>query len=169
MPLVFLREEQLNKAINFLDERKGTKATFTKWSVEHLKTLLVPVSTPMLIHGQRKQLANKRRGITQKVRIDSHTIYLRTGEFEDGKLGEIFLDMPSIGSGLRGFLQCFAISISIGLQHGVPLEEYYDAYGHYDFEPNGQVHGSENVTTCTSIIDWVFQELQNEYGNNDRN
>jgi ribonucleoside-diphosphate reductase alpha chain len=111
----------------------------------------------------RRRLPDRRAGYTQKARIGNHTIYLRTGEYEDGALGEIFLDMHKEGAAFRSMTNCFAIAISLGLQHGVPLEEFVDAFQFTRFEPNGMVQGNPHIKMTTSIIDYIFRELAITY------
>ncbi len=116
----------------------------------------------------RRRLPDRRSGYTQKARIGGHKVYLRTGEYEDGSLGEIFLDMHKEGAAFRSLMNCFAIAISLGLQHGVPLEEYVDAFVFTRFEPNGGVQGNEHIKSATSVIDYIFRELAITYlGRND--
>ena len=95
--------------------------------------------------------------------VGGHKVYLRTGEYEDGTLGEIFLDMHKEGAAFRSLMNCFAIAISLGLQHGVPLEEFVDAFVFTRFEPNGMVKGNDRIKMATSIIDYVFRELAITY------
>ena len=95
--------------------------------------------------------------------IGGHKIYLRTGEYEDGTLGEIFLDMHKEGAAFRSLMNCFAIAISLGLQHGVPLEEFVDAFVFTRFEPNGMVKGNDRIKMTTSVIDYIFRELAITY------
>jgi ribonucleoside-diphosphate reductase alpha chain len=113
--------------------------------------------------ANRRKLPYRRAGYTQKSRIGNHTIYLRTGEYEDGALGEIFLDMHKEGAAFRSMTNCFAIAVSLGLQHGVPLEEYVDAFLFTRFEPNGIVQGNPHIKMTTSIIDYIFRELAITY------
>jgi ribonucleoside-diphosphate reductase alpha chain len=113
--------------------------------------------------AKRRRLPDRRAGYTQKARIGNHKIYLRTGEYEDGALGEIFLDMHKEGAAFRSMTNCFAIAISLGLQHGVPLEEYIDAFLFTRFEPNGVVQGNPHIKMTTSIIDYIFRELAITY------
>jgi len=115
------------------------------------------------IRGLRKPLPNRRMGYTQKAKIGGHSIFIRTGEFEDGSLGEIFLDMQKEGSAFRSLLNSFAITVSLGLQYGVPLEEYVDAFTFSRFEPNGIVQGHDYVKMATSVIDYVFRDLAISY------
>jgi ribonucleoside-diphosphate reductase alpha chain len=113
--------------------------------------------------AHRRRLPDRRAGYTQKARIGNHKIYLRTGEYEDGALGEIFLDMHKEGAAFRSMTNCFAIAVSLGLQHGVPLDEYVDAFLFTRFEPNGPVQGNPHIKMTTSIIDYIFRELAISY------
>jgi ribonucleoside-diphosphate reductase alpha chain len=115
------------------------------------------------IIAQRHRLPHRRGGYTQKASIGGHKIYLRTGEYEDGALGEIFLDMHREGAAFRSLMNCFAIAISLGLQHGVPLEEFVDAFVFTRFEPNGFVTGNPHIKHATSVIDYIFRELAITY------
>jgi len=118
--------------------------------------------------AKRRKLPFRRRGYTQKAKIGNHSVYLRTGEYENQQLGEIFIDMHREGAAFRSLMNCFAISISLGLQHGVPLEEFVDAFVYTRFEPNGVVIGNPNIKMTTSIIDYIFRELAVTYlGRND--
>jgi ribonucleoside-diphosphate reductase alpha chain len=118
--------------------------------------------------AKRRKLPFRRRGYTQKAKIGSHSVYLRTGEYENGQLGEIFIDMHREGAAFRSLMNCFAIAVSLGLQHGVPLEEFVDAFVYTRFEPNGVVIGNPNIKMTTSIIDYIFRELAVTYlGRND--
>ena len=111
----------------------------------------------------RHQLPFRRQGYTQKAVVGGHNVYLRTGEYDDGTLGEIFLDMHKEGAAFRSLMNCFAIAVSLGLQHGVPLDEYVDAFVFTRFEPSGVVMGHQNVKFATSIIDYIFRELAISY------
>jgi ribonucleoside-diphosphate reductase alpha chain len=112
---------------------------------------------------QKKSLPYKRHGFTQKASIDGQTVFVRTGEYEDGTLGEIFVDMHKEGATFRSLMNCFAIAISIGLQYGVPLEEYVEKFTFTRFEPAGMVIGHPNIKSSTSIIDFIFRMLGYEY------
>jgi ribonucleoside-diphosphate reductase alpha chain len=112
---------------------------------------------------QKKSLPYKRRGYTQKASIDGQTVFVRTGEYEDGTLGEIFVDMHKEGATFRSLMNCFAIAISVGLQYGVPLEEYVEKFTFTRFEPAGMVIGHANIKSSTSIIDYIFRMLGYEY------
>ena len=113
--------------------------------------------------ARRRRLPDRRAGYTQKARIGNHKIYLRTGEYEDGTLGEIFLDMHKEGAAFRSLMNNFAIAVSVGLQYGVPLEEFVDAFVFTRFEPNGVVAGNPHIKMTTSIIDYIFRELAVTY------
>src|SRR5207302_1264116 len=113
--------------------------------------------------ARRRRLPDRRAGYTQKSRIGNHKIYLRTGEYSDGTLGEIFIDMHKEGAAFRSMTNCFAIAISLGLQHGVPLDEFIDAFLFTRFEPNGVVSGNPHIKMTTSIIDYIFRELAITY------
>ncbi|KPK15247.1 MAG: ribonucleotide-diphosphate reductase subunit alpha [Myxococcales bacterium SG8_38] len=112
---------------------------------------------------RRHRLPKKRKGFTQEARIGGHKVFLRTGEYEDGSLGEIFVDMHKEGAAFRSLMNCFAISVSMGLQHGVPLDAYVRQFTFTRFEPQGIVEGHPNIKFATSIIDYVFRVLGVEY------
>ena len=104
-----------------------------------------------------------RKGYTQKAKIAGHSVFLRTGEYEDGGLGEIFLDMHKEGAAFRSILNSFAIAVSLGLQYGVPLDEYIDAFTFTKFEPNGVVQGHDYIKMGTSVLDYIFRDLAISY------
>jgi ribonucleoside-diphosphate reductase alpha chain len=112
---------------------------------------------------ERERMPDRRKGYTQKAVVGGHKVYLRTGEYDDGRLGEIFIDMHKEGAALRSLLNNFAIAISLGLQYGVPLEEYVDAFTFTRFEPQGPVQGNDSIKYATSILDYVFRELAVSY------
>jgi ribonucleoside-diphosphate reductase alpha chain len=111
----------------------------------------------------REKLPERRKGYTQKAIVGGHKVYLRTGEYQSGKLGEIFIDMHKEGAGFRAMMNNFAIAISVGLQYGVPLEEFVDAFTFTKFEPAGMVQGNETIKNATSILDYIFRELAVSY------
>jgi ribonucleoside-diphosphate reductase alpha chain len=121
------------------------------------------VITKYLLRQERLRLPDRRKGYTQKAVVGGHKIYLHTGEYDDGSVGEIFLDMHREGAAFRSLMSCFAIAISIGLQYGVPLEEFVNAFVFTRFEPNGMVTGNDRIKMATSIIDYVFRELAINY------
>ena len=112
---------------------------------------------------ERRRLPNRRKGYTQKATIGGHKVYLRTGEFDDGTLGEIFVDMHKEGAAFRSLMNAFAMAISLGLQHGVPLEDYVDSFTFVRFEPSGMVQGNDTIKMATSVIDYIFRELAISY------
>jgi ribonucleoside-diphosphate reductase alpha chain len=112
---------------------------------------------------EREKMPDRRKGYTQKAVVGGHKVYLRTGEYDDGRLGEIFIDMHKEGAALRSFINNFAIAVSLGLQYGVPLEEYVDAFTFTRFEPAGPVQGNDSIKYATSILDYVFRELAVSY------
>lgn len=111
----------------------------------------------------REGLPKKRKGFTQEGRVGGHKVYIRTGEYDDKRLGEIFIDMYKEGAAYRSILNCFAVAISKGLQYGIPLEEYVDSFTFTRFEPAGMVEGHDNIKMATSILDYVFRVLGFEY------
>ncbi len=111
----------------------------------------------------RHRLPHRRKGYTQKAVVGGHKVYLRTGEYEDGKLGELFIDMHKEGAAFRSLMNNFAIAVSIGLQYGVPLEEYVEAFTFTRFEPQGMVQGNDMIKMSTSILDYIFRELAISY------
>lgn len=112
---------------------------------------------------ERKKLPNKRGGFTQKAKVGGQTLFIRTGEYSDGRLGEIFVDMHKEGATFRSLMNCFSIAVSIGLQYGVPLKEFVDKFTFTKFEPSGMVQGHDNIKNATSIVDFMFRLLGFEY------
>ncbi|MGI3171465.1 vitamin B12-dependent ribonucleotide reductase [Pseudooceanicola sp. C21-150M6] len=111
----------------------------------------------------REKMPDRRKGYTQKAMVGGHKVYLRTGEYADGSLGEIFIDMHKEGAGFRAMMNNFAIAVSVGLQYGVPLEEFVDAFTFTKFEPAGMVQGNDSIKNATSILDYIFRELAVSY------
>jgi ribonucleoside-diphosphate reductase alpha chain len=130
-----------------------------------------PFATPMQVAekivyryiAKRRRMPERRSGYTQKAVIAGHKVYLRTGEYEGGQIGEIFIDMHKEGAAFRSLMNNFAIAISLGLQHGVPLEEFVEAFTFTRFEPNGPVSGHDHIKMATSILDYIFRELAVSY------
>jgi len=117
----------------------------------------------IVVMRERERMPDRRKGYTQKAVVGGHKVYLRTGEYDDGRIGEIFIDMHKEGAALRSFINNFAIAVSLGLQYGVPLEEYVDAFTFTRFEPAGPVQGNDSIKYSTSILDYVFRELAVSY------
>ncbi len=156
---------KLSQPLNTVADAPDLDAETVEPVVEEPKTEAVRIAEKIVyryIHNRRR-LPDRRAGYTQKARIGNHKMYLRTGEYEDGTLGEIFLDMHKEGAAFRSMTNCFAIAVSLGLQHGVPLEEYVDAFLFTRFEPNGVVQGNPHIKMTTSIIDYIFRELAITY------
>src|SRR5689334_15356533 len=122
-------------------------------------------SPPTLPTGTRVRLPTKRHGFTQEAKVGGHKIFLRTGEYVNGQLGEIFIDMHKEGAAFRSIMNCFAMAVSIGLQYGVPLETFVEQYTFTRFEPQGIVEGHDYVKMSTSIVDYLFRVLGVEYLN----
>jgi len=121
-----------------------------------------------VVSRERERLPQRRKGYTQKAVVGGHKVYLRTGEYEDGRAGEIFIDMHKEGAAFRSLMNNFAIAISIGLQYGVPLEEFVEAFTFTRFEPAGLVIGNDSIKNSTSVLDYIFRELAVSYlGRND--
>ena len=115
--------------------------------------------------GKRYGMPDRRKGYIQKATIGNHKVYLHTGEYEDGKIGEIFIDTSKEGELVKALMNNFAIAISLGLQYGVPLDEFVNAYVGTKFEPSGEVYGNDRILSATSILDYIFRELSISYLN----
>ncbi len=120
-------------------------------------------STKIKNSGKRFQMPDRRKGYIQKATVGDHKVYLHTGEYDDGKIGEIFIDTNKEGELVKALMNNFAIAISLGLQYGVPLEEYVDAFIETKFEPSGKVYGNDRILSATSILDYIFRELAISY------
>jgi ribonucleoside-diphosphate reductase alpha chain len=143
----------------------AAEALMAKPQVQRIETIVEKI---VEVARGREKLPGRRKGYTQKAIVGGHKVYLRTGEYDDGKLGEIFIDMHKEGAALRAMMNNFAIAVSVGLQYGVPLDEYVDAFTFTKFEPAGMVQGNESIKNATSILDYVFRELAVSYlGRND--
>ncbi len=156
--------QPLNSLADVFDELEEEEETVDE-STKAAQDQVVQVAEK-IIHkyvAARKKLPYRRGGYTQKAKIGTQSVYLRTGEYDNGQLGEIFIDMHREGAAVRSLLNCFAIAISLGLQHGVPLEEYVDAFVFTKFEPSGMVNGNPHVKMTTSVIDYIFRELAVTY------
>ncbi|MEX2409037.1 MAG: vitamin B12-dependent ribonucleotide reductase, partial [Rhodovibrionaceae bacterium] len=114
-------------------------------------------------NASRTRLPQRRKGYTQKAQVGGHKVYLRTGEYADGQLGEIFIDMHKEGAAFRSLMNNFAIAVSLGLQYGVPLEEFVEAFTFTRFDPAGEVEGNDAIKVATSVLDYLFRELAVSY------
>ena len=116
-------------------------------------------------NGKRFSMPDRRKGYIQKATIGDHKVYLHTGEYEDGKIGEIFIDTSKEGELVKALMNNFAIAVSLGLQYGVPLDEFINAFVGTKFEPSGKVHGNDRILSASSILDYIFRELAISYQN----
>ncbi|MDP3596243.1 MAG: vitamin B12-dependent ribonucleotide reductase, partial [Nitrospirota bacterium] len=132
-------------------------------ATDHRSSEPVAPQTLGIPRGKSRPLPNRRLGYTQKTTIGGHKLYIRTGEYDDGTLGEIFLDMHKEGAAFRSLMNCFAIAISLGLQYGVPLEEFVESFTFMRFEPNGPVSGHDQIKMATSIMDYIMRDLAINY------
>ena len=149
-----------NLNINHKNEDKSNDAVKTAVINETLK---VKTAVGIKNSGKRFQMPDRRKGYIQKATVGDHKVYLHTGEYDDGKIGEIFIDTNKEGELVKALMNNFAIAISLGLQYGVPLEEYVDAFLDTKFEPSGNVHGNDRILSATSILDYIFRELAISY------
>ncbi len=155
--LISDEDEEDDAVESFLDKPMAARtAALSEKVVERLVERIV-------VMRERERMPDRRKGYTQKAVVGGHKVYLRTGEYDDGRLGEIFIDMHKEGAALRSFINNFAIAVSLGLQYGVPLEEYVDAFTFTRFEPAGPVQGNDSIKYATSILDYVFRELAVSY------
>jgi ribonucleoside-diphosphate reductase alpha chain len=160
--------QPLNSAseiLEVLDEDKDTSVESNDPVMAAAQDAVVKTAE-RIIHkyvAERQRLPTRRGGYTQKAKIGGQSVYLRTGEYENGQIGEIFIDMHREGAAFRSLMNCFAISISLGLQHGVPLDEFVDAFVFTKFEPSGMVVGNPHIKMTTSVIDYIFRELAVTY------
>jgi ribonucleoside-diphosphate reductase alpha chain len=153
---------KLSQPLNATTDEDEEEAAATAADVAAVAEKMTERVVTQYLRG-RHRLPDRRKGYTQKAVVGGHKVYLRTGEYEDGSIGEIFLDMHKEGAAFRSLMNCFAIAISLGLQHGVPLEEFVDAFVFTRFEPNGMVLGNDRIKMSTSVIDYVFRELAINY------
>src|SRR5947199_10595327 len=149
------------------DEEDATEAYYEKpmaaRAAQVSEKIVEKLVERIVVMREREKMPDRRKGYTQKAVVGGHKVYLRTGEYDDGRIGEIFIDMHKEGAALRSFINNFAIAVSLGLQYGVPLEEYVDAFTFTRFEPAGPVQGNDSIKYATSILDYVFRELAVSY------
>lgn len=152
---------KLSQPLNILSDEDLEEDTATETQIKTVEKIVEKVLYREV--AKRKRLPERRAGYTQKAVIGGHKIYLRTGEYENGEVGEIFLDMHKEGAAFRSLMNCFAIAVSLGLQYGVPLEEFVEAFVFTRFEPNGMIQGNPHLKMSTSVIDYIFRELAITY------
>jgi ribonucleoside-diphosphate reductase alpha chain len=165
-PLSSTSETKAEKDAKSADAAKGPSATAMTLATPEGARPVPRSPTEARRQGRqdnRIRLTKKRRGFTQEARVGGHKIYLRTGEYPDGTLGEIFIDLHKEGAAFRSMMNCFAMAVSVGLQYGVPLEAFVDQYTFTRFEPQGVVEGHDNVKMATSIVDYLFRVLGISY------
>jgi len=133
--------------------------------VKNIENIIKSKKTISENNGKRFGMPDRRKGYIQKATIGDHKVYLHTGEYEDGKIGEIFIDTSKEGELVKALMNNFAIAVSLGLQYGVPLDEYISAFIGTKFEPSGKVHGNDRILTASSILDYIFRELAISYQN----
>ncbi|MBI3233088.1 MAG: adenosylcobalamin-dependent ribonucleoside-diphosphate reductase, partial [Bacteroidetes bacterium] len=160
-------EETITSVVGELGNLDVTQLPYDK-VIEAVQDILNKASDrkfaqDLAVRIEKQRLPNKRTGFTQKAKIGGQVVFVRTGEYGDGSLGEIFIDMHKEGATFRSIMNCFAIAVSVGLQHGVPLEEYVNKFTFTRFEPSGFVEGHANIKNATSIIDYIFRMLGFEY------
>jgi len=154
-------EEEEDLAEGIMSAEKAVEVMADALPISDAEPLARKVVTRYI--AQRRRLPNKRGGYIQKAKIGGHNVYLHTGEYADGSLGEIFLDMHKEGAAFKALTNAFAIAVSLGLQHGVPLKEFVDAFVFTRFEPNGPVQGNDRIKMSTSILDYIFRDLAVNY------
>ena len=144
--------------LNVLSEEKKTNS-------KNLENIFKNNSSKHENSGKRFSMPDRRKGYIQKATIGDHKVYLHTGEYEDGKIGEIFIDTSKEGELVKALMNNFAIAVSLGLQYGVPLDEFINAFVGTKFEPSGKVHGNDRILSASSILDYIFRELAISYQN----
>jgi len=175
-----------NRKTKVLDKKDKTQTTSNKNQIKNFKDISSVVNEKIInteniktadLHtnnfnntklnnkenNSRFKMPDRRKGYIQKITIDDHKIYLHTGEYDDGKVGEIFIDMNKEGELVKALMNNFAIAISLGLQYGVPLDEFVDAFIETKFEPSGEIKGNDRILSASSILDYIFRELAISY------
>jgi ribonucleoside-diphosphate reductase alpha chain len=155
--------QPLNSALLEDDIDEEDNNANNEQDITNRTTEVVEKIVERFVRAERDKLPHRRKGYTQKATVGGHKVYLRTGEYENGKLGEIFVDMHKEGAAFRSLMNNFAIAVSIGLQYGVPLEEFVEAFTFTRFEPQGMVTGNDTIKMSTSILDYIFRELAISY------
>jgi ribonucleoside-diphosphate reductase alpha chain len=149
-----------------IESKKIEVATETSQTTSQNKeNIIANLNTTSERSGRRFGMPDRRKGYIQKATIGDHKVYLHTGEYEDGKIGEIFIDTSKEGELVKALMNNFAIAVSLGLQYGVPLDEFISAFVGTKFEPSGKVHGNDRILSASSILDYIFRELAISYQN----
>ena len=152
-----------NKVIK--NEKINLSTNAEKNEIKKLEKVINSEKISSEINSKRFSMPDRRKGYIQKATIGDHKVYLHTGEYEDGKIGEIFIDTSKEGELVKALMNNFAIAVSLGLQYGVPLDEFISAFVGTKFEPSGKVHGNDRILTASSILDYIFRELAISYQN----
>ena len=152
-----------NKLIK--NEKINISPNTEKNEIKKLEKVINSKKISSEINSKRFSMPDRRKGYIQKATIGDHKVYLHTGEYEDGKIGEIFIDTSKEGELVKALMNNFAIAVSLGLQYGVPLDEFISAFVGTKFEPSGKVHGNDRILTASSILDYIFRELAISYQN----
>ena len=152
-----------NKVINKNEINPTTSSKET--NQKNLQSIIKKTGNNSEKNGKRFSMPDRRKGYIQKATIGDHKVYLHTGEYEDGKIGEIFIDTSKEGELVKALMNNFAIAISLGLQYGVPLDEFISAFVGTKFEPSGKVYGNDRILSASSILDYIFRELAISYQN----
>ena len=147
-----------NKNADIVTDNKSPK-------LNNLENIIKSKGSNTENNGKRFSMPDRRKGYIQKVTIGDHKVYLHTGEYEDGKIGEIFIDTSKEGELVKALMNNFAIAVSLGLQYGVPLDEFISAFVGTKFEPSGKVYGNDRILSASSILDYIFRELAISYQN----
>ncbi len=152
-----------NKIIN--NNKTETISNINQQERKNLENIIKPSNSKSENNGKRFSMPDRRKGYIQKATIGDHKVYLHTGEYEDGKIGEIFIDTSKEGELVKALMNNFAIAVSLGLQYGVPLDEFISAFVGTKFEPSGKVYGNDRILSASSILDYIFRELAISYQN----
>ena len=148
-----------NNKVEVVTEKDNNKSPLNK------ESLITSINKANEKSGKRFSMPDRRKGYIQKATIGDHKVYLHTGEYEDGKIGEIFIDTSKEGELVKALMNNFAIAVSLSIQYGVPLDEFISAFVGTKFEPSGKVHGNDRILSATSILDYIFRELAISYQN----
>ncbi len=151
-------ESKVSKKVDLISENLKKQTVHKEDKITFVKKINDAI-------GKRFSMPDRRKGYIQKATIGNHKVYLHTGEYEDGKIGEIFIDTSKEGELVKALMNNFAIAVSLGLQYGVPLDEFVNAYVETKFEPSGKVHGNDRILSASSILDYIFRELAISYLN----
>ena len=154
-------DNKTQEVASIVNEKIINSDKLEKYKEKHTNNIISQKSIQK--NNNRSKMPDRRKGYIQKITIGNHKIYLHTGEYDDGKVGEIFIDMNKEGELVKALMNNFAIAISLGLQYGVPLDEFVDAFIETKFEPSGEIQGNDRILSASSILDYIFRELAISY------